>query len=155
MLISLDFQSRIPIYEQIVFEIERYVKGGANFGILTDYMTSREMEVNMAEFPQFIYEDDKLLLLTDPWLMDPAVFMATTAEISNPSVIDTPFYNEQMEEYFRINPDKMPTVVAVQCWFGQMYLGDDTYIMQWVNRYYEPVGDGSYYRFYRLSDSAR
>ena len=138
-----------------VDKIERYVKGGPTFGLLTDYMTSREIEVNMAEFGAFVKADDKLFVVGDEWLFDPAVYMATPVEIANYSVIDTPYYNEEIEHYFTVNPDKMPTVVAVKCWFGGLYFTDDTHVMQWVNRYYEPVGDGSYYRFYRLSGSAQ
>ncbi|MBO4678289.1 MAG: hypothetical protein J5626_01320 [Lachnospiraceae bacterium] len=138
-----------------VDKLERYVKGGPTIGLLTDYMTSKEIEVNMAEFAAFVNAEDKLFVVGDEWLFDPAVYMATPVEIANYSVIDTPYYNEEVEHYFSVNPEKMPTIVAVKCWFGGLYFTDDTYIMQWVNRYYEPMGDGSYYRFYRLSGSAQ
>ena len=102
-----------------------------------------------------MHEDDRLLIVGDDWLFDPAVYMISGAEISNCSVIDTPYYNESIENYYAINPGKKPTVVAVKCWFGELYFAEDSYIMQWIDRNYECVGDASYYRFYRLPDSTR
>ncbi|MBR5896709.1 MAG: hypothetical protein IKZ39_03755, partial [Lachnospiraceae bacterium] len=91
-----------------VDKIERYVKGGPTVGLLTDYMTSKEIEVNLTEFASFVNADDKLFVAGDEWLFDSAVFMASPAEIANYSVIDTPYYNEELEHYFAVNPDKMP-----------------------------------------------
>lgn len=135
-----------------VLDIERYIKQGPTFGILTDYMTSKEAEVNATEFTGFVGKDDRLLVVGDDWLFDPAVYMLSRAEISNYSVIDTPYYNESLEDYFRLNPGKIPTVIAVKCWFGNLYFPEDSYIMKWINDNYVAVGDASYYRFYRLSD---
>ncbi len=137
-----------------VYEVERYVKGGPTKFLITDYMTSKMDEVNIAEFNQYIGPDDKLLIVGDEWLFDPAYFMFTEAEISNWSVIDTPFYNEEMLHYFEINPGKEPTVVAVKCWFGNLDISPDSFIMKWVEEGYEKMGDGSYFRFYRKAQSA-
>ena len=137
-----------------VYEVERYIKGGPTKLLVTDYMTSKMDEVNIAEFKQYIGPDDKLLIVGDEWLFDPANFMFSDAEISNWSVIDTPFYNEEMLHYYEINPAKEPTVVAVKCWFGNLDISPDSFIMKWVEEGYEKVGDGSYFRFYRKAQNA-
>ncbi|MBQ3907017.1 MAG: hypothetical protein II743_09625, partial [Lachnospiraceae bacterium] len=63
--------------------------------------------------------------------------------------IDTPKYNECLEEYFELNPEKAPTVVAVSSWFGTPNVPDDTYVMKWVNERYELWTDARYFRLYR------
>ena len=59
-------------------------------------------------------KEDKTLLV-EGWLFDSSVFMLLPGEISNLSVIDTPYYNEEVPHYFEVNPGKMPTVVMVRC----------------------------------------
>ena len=59
-----------------------------------------------------------------------------------------------MLHYFEINPGKEPTVVAVKCWFGNLDISPDSFIMKWVEEGYEKIGDGSYFRFYRKAQNA-
>ena len=134
-----------------VYEVERYVKGGPTALLVTDYMTSKMLEVNTEEFRRYIGPDDNLLIVGDEWLFDPTLYMVTDAGISNWSVIDTPYYNEEMLHYYEINPEKKPTVVAVKCWFGNQGISADSYIMNWVEANCEKVADGSYFRFYRVT----
>lgn len=71
--------------------------------------------------------------------------------ISTPSTICTPTYDERLLQYWEQNPDRYPTVVAVDCWFGHLNVDEDSWIMQWI---YEEFGadsyeDGAYLRYYR------
>ena len=88
-------------------------------------------------------------MVVGPEMIDPLVYLYAGAEISNYSTIDTPQYGEALEEYFALNPDKEPTLVAVSSWFGTPNVTDDTYIMQWVNARYELSVDARYFRLYR------
>ena len=76
---------------------------------------------------------DKVLII-GPELMDSLVFLYTDSEIANFTVIDTPVYNETLDEYYRCNPDKRPTVVLIDCWFGIPYIPEGSYIMNWVKK---------------------
>jgi len=75
------------------------------------------------------------------------------AIISDSSTVSTPTYNESILDYWTVNPHKYPNVIAVQCWYGEMRVEDDTWIMQWINNEFKPdeVWDGRYWRFYRKS----
>lgn len=133
---------------RLVTEVENVIRSGPTVGIVTDYMTYYETEKNIEDFQKFVNEDDKVLTVGS-WLIDPAIFVSSPGEISNYSVIDTPFYNETIEKYFEMYPDKKPTVVAVDCWYGGLRVDKDSYIMQWIEANYSTYEDGNYYRFYR------
>lgn len=132
----------------LITDVENYVRNGPEKYLITDLRTCQMTRDNAVDFSTYILPDDKILIV-EGWLFDPGTFMLLPGEISNFSVIDTPYYNEEVEHYFEINPDKIPTVVAVRCWFGNEEMNPDSYIMKWVGAYYEPIADGSYYRFYR------
>lgn len=44
-------------------------------------------------------------------MFDPMEFLLTDAKISNPSVINTPIYNEKLLDYLELYPQKRPAVV--------------------------------------------
>ncbi len=60
-------------------------------------------------------------------------------------------YGEKLLRYWEQNPDKFPDVVVVDCWFGNLNVDENSWIMQWI---YEEFGadsyeDGTYQRYYR------
>jgi hypothetical protein len=133
----------------LTYESQNIIRSGPGMGLVVDHVTKNQAKMDEYDFDRFTNKDDKVLLIGRE-LMDPLVFLYPNGEISNYSTIDTPLYNESIEEYIRVNPDKEPTVVAVECWYGNLLVDQNTYIMDWVNEKYEPVGDGDYWRFYRV-----
>ncbi len=131
-----------------VTDLQNYVRNGPTKWLLTDHMTCYMTRDNGRDIAENVLKEDKTLLV-EGWLFDSSVFMLLPGEISNLSVIDTPYYNEEVPHYFEVNPGKMPTVVMVRCWFGQMGIDEESEIMRWVNSHYEPTAEGNYYRFYR------
>ncbi len=117
-------------------------------GIVCDHVTKNQSLMNERDFGELVNEDDKIFIVGGE-LIDPMDFLLTGCEISNYSTIDTPQYNESLEEYLALNPEKKPTVIAVSCWYGNLMVPEDSYIMGWVEENYVPVADGDYYRFYR------
>ena len=132
----------------LTYEVQNIIRSGPAAGIVCDHVTKNQAQMDQADFAAHFTADDKVLLV-GPELIDPMDFLYTGAEISNYSTIDTPKYNECLEEYFAMNPGKKPTAVAISCWYGQMMVPEDSYIVKWVESNYECVGDGDYYRFYR------
>lgn len=67
------------------------------------------------------------------------------------STICTPTYNEKLLQYWEENPDKFPDVVVVVCWFGQLNVDKDSWIMQWIREEFGENSyiDGTYQRYYR------
>lgn len=124
------------------------VRSGPSMGIVMDYMGFRQIMDDEADHNNVVTKDDKFLLVGS-WIIDSMEFLLTDAQISNYSTIDTPIYNERMLDYFRLYPEKMPTVVAVSCWFGEMQVDPESWVVKWVEENYETVGDGRYWRYYR------
>lgn len=132
----------------MLYEAENYIRSGPSRFIVSDYMTYYETEKNIEDFNKYIDESDTVLF-TDDWLIDPSIFVYSPGKIANYSVIDTPIYNESMLEYFKMYPEKTPTVVAVDCWYGNLNMDPESFLMKWVEENYEKVADGCYFRFYR------
>lgn len=67
------------------------------------------------------------------------------------STISTPTYDDKLLEYWEQNPEKQPNVVIVECWFGESKLKEDSWIMQWIDKEFQPdeCVDGKYWRYYR------
>lgn len=135
-----------------IYEIENVVRSGPTAGIFCNYMTKAFVDANTRDFGQYISEDDKVLLVGGE-LIDPNDFILAKGNISNQSVIDTPLYNESLENYFSINSKKRPSVVAVSSWFGNIAVDVDSWIIGWINENYDCCGDGDYWKFYRLKEA--
>lgn len=129
-------------------EVQNIVREGPALGIVCDHMNKAKFSADHKELRELLTSEDRVLVV-GPELTDPFVFLYTDARIANLSVIDTPVYNETIEEYYRRNPGKYPTVVLVDCWFGNLNIPTDSYIMKWVESSFEAVQDLSYYRVYR------
>ena len=129
-------------------EVQNIIRSGPAVGIVCDHMTKNQSLMNERDFDEYTNEDDKIFIVGGE-LIDPMDFLLAGCEISNYSTIDTPQYNESLEDYLALNPEKKPTVIAVSCWYGNLMVPEDSYIMGWVEENYAPVADGDYYRFYR------
>ncbi len=129
-------------------EVQNIVRDGPAFGIVCDHMNKAKFSSDLKELRECIGKDD-VVLTVGPYLMDSLIFLYTDADISNYSVIDTPVYNETLDEYYRLNPEKFPTAVLVDCWFGNLNIPEDSFIMKWITKNFTEYRDLSYYRIYR------
>lgn len=134
----------------LIYEVENVVRSGPSAGVVCDYMTYYMTEENIRSHSEYITKDDTFLLV-DTWVFDPVEFLLAPGSIANPTTIDTPIFNESTLEYFRYNPDKTPTVIAVSCWYGNLKIDENSFIMKWIYENYHEVGDGSYWRYYRIN----
>lgn len=132
----------------MVQDITAMVTSGPSVGIVSDYMTYYQTNCDREDHHKFLTPEDSLFLVGN-WLIDPVEFLLADVDISNYSTIDTPVYNERLLDYLELYPEKRPTVVAVSCFYGQMQVKEDTWIMKWINENYEVAGDGRYWRYYR------
>ena len=132
-----------------IFGMESIVKNGPAKGVVCGYMSAYTNKVNAEEWPGFVNEGENILVV-GPGLYDPIVYFFRSAGVSNYSTIDTPTYDENLLDYWRDYPGKKPDVVAVECWYGDMRIDADSFIMEWTRENCDYLGDGSYYRFYRV-----
>ncbi len=131
-----------------IWEVQNFIRSGPAAGVVCDHVTKAQALWTLEDFAAYLQPEDKILVVGEE-LIDPMVYLYANCEISNYSTIDTPKYNECLEEYFRLNPQKEPTVVAVSSWFGTPNVPDDTYVMKWVNERCELWTDARYFRLYR------
>lgn len=132
-----------------VTQIESYVSKGPSKGILCDRDTSHRNVNDIEDNMQFMNENDTVLFVGG-WLIDPIEFLLTNAKIGNHSTIDTPLYNEVILDYFRINPKKEPTIIAISSWDSIVErTKENEWIVDWAECNYEMVGNGHYWNYYR------
>lgn len=141
----------MSIYFKNIFSLGNIVKSGPATGIISDYMGPYIINTDMEEWPQHVRPGDRLLLVSESGVVSTLPYLYEDVEISAASTICTPTYDEKLLQYWKQNPDRLPNVVVVDCWFGHLNVDEDSWIMQWV---YEEFGadsyeDGTYMRYYR------
>ena len=126
---------------------------GPNKWLRTDTSTAAKENAAYSEFEQNLSEDDKAFyagMVKVNYIIDPACMIMMDCEISNHSTIDTPIYNDVINNYFEINPDKYPTVIVLDAVGTEEDMAADPYIVRWMEKQgFTEVTYGQYYRFYR------
>ncbi len=133
-----------------LLDVGGIIKSGPEFGIVTDYFTAYSKNQSMKDWETYIKPGDSLLLVNTS--VESAAYLYEDIVISNPSTISTPTYSEELLTYWEEYPHRFPNVIAVSCWFGQLHVSEESWIMQWMQSNYTPcqTQDGMYWRFYRL-----
>lgn len=133
-----------------LFDLGGIIQGGPAVGIVTDYMGAYVINTSLPEYNQYVREGENLLLVGEP-VIGTIGYLFEDTQVSVPSTICTPTFNEMMLEYWKENPEKFPDVIAVECWYGDFHVAEDSWIMEWIENEYhaEQVMDGKYLRFYR------
>lgn len=144
----------MSFYCKNILSVRNIVKSGPALGIISDYMGPYTMNTDLEEWPRHVRPGDRLLLVSTSGGVSTLPYLYEDVEISAASTICTPTYDERLLLYWEQNPDKRPNVVVVDCWFGQLNVKEDSWIMQWI---YEEFGrdsyqDGAYHRYYRRPD---
>ena len=134
-----------------LFDLGGVIKSGPEKGIVTEYFVAYNKNQSMLDWSKYVRPGDRLLMVGDG-TVDTINYLYEDIVISNPSSISTPTFTEEILEYWKVYPEKFPSVIAVSCWFGQMHVPEDAWIMEWIQENYQPceVQDGMYWRFYRL-----
>ena len=126
---------------------------GPNKWLRTDSSTAAKENAAYYEFRQNLLKDDKAFyagMVKVNYIIDPACMIMMNCEISNPSTIDTPIYNDVLNNYYEINPDKFPTVIVLDSVGTEEDMAADPYIIRWMGEQgFTEVTYGQYYRFYR------
>ncbi len=133
----------------LTYEVQSIIHHGPAMGIVCDRDTANQSRLDQEAVGQFVREKEKLFVV-GPDYFDSIFFLYEDIQVCNYSTIDTPYYNECLEAYLDMNPQKVPTVVAVARWYqGEPRVAKDSWIMQWVERHYTVSGESDYWFFYR------
>lgn len=130
------------------------VRSGPAVGLISDYMGPYVMNSSMAEWEQYIHSGDRVLIVGSE-KVSTIGYLYEDTEICVDSTICTPTYDEKLLKYWEQNPQKYPNVVVVSCWFGELKVAEDSWIMQWLETEFraDTVIDGQYYRYYLKNES--
>lgn len=135
-----------------VFETRGIMKHGPAAGILTDYMFSYIYNCNYEDFELYLDKDEKVMIVTNMvFSAGTTPYMFQDSEVCHYSIVDPTAYDERLIEYWNMYPEKMPDVIVVDCWYGELQEPSDNFIMTYIEESfgYAEVIDGRYVRFYK------
>lgn len=132
---------------KLTIDLENIIRVGPTKGIVASLQKCNEVKGSLSDWEMFV--DDDSILVVVPWMPDSTVYVNPTAKISTFSTINTPTYDENLLTYWNMYPEKIPTVIAVEAWNGQISVDKNTWIMKWIDDNYTAYEDGEFWRFYR------
>lgn len=133
-----------------LLEAPQIIHYGPSKGMVTDYYSGLVINETAEEWPEYVRDGDRILIITSGYLSS-AGYMYADTEIATSSTICTPTYDEKLKKYWELYPEKYPNVVAIACQDGELRVNGLSYIMQWLENEFQPdeVQDGKFYRYYR------
>ncbi|MCQ2493057.1 MAG: glucosyltransferase domain-containing protein [Lachnospiraceae bacterium] len=133
----------------VISEDMSLVRSGPLKGIITNDSGARKQQICVAEFAQYVPDGSSIWIVDE--LTDSAFYMLGDYDVAVPSTIADPKNTEGMKKYWELNPDKMPDVIAVACYGGEIDYGilTNSWILEWIENEYKPSEsiDGTFYRF--------
>lgn len=123
------------------------VREGPEAGIFLDYMGAYTRNSNLSDWRQLVRKGDRILIVGS--LVSTIGYLYEDTEICVDSTICTPTYDEKLLTYWEMNPWKEPNVVVLDCWFGELRIHEDEWIMKWIGEHFDSYVDGHYVRVYR------
>ena len=140
-------------YNSFVNEVESIVRTGPALGIICDDNTSCVYRDNAADFETFLRPDDTVFFMAHKGY-DPLFYVQAGINVAISSTISSPTFGEKQIDYWNRYEYKAPTVVAIRCYDGVYSLDWNTHLtmFEWVEEHYEWVGDGTWWRFYRIKE---
>lgn len=127
-------------------------KNGPAIGTITNYMGAYIYNNEFEFWQENIEEDSKVLIVTaNVQSVNTIQYTFKNAEVCHYSIVDPTAYDERLLTYWSYYPDKMPDVIVVDCWFGNLFFEEDSWIMQYIENdfNYTEVIDGDYIRVYK------
>ena len=152
ILFHRGFISTDPPAHSDILHLRTVYRQGPALGIAGTYFPAYQNSVNTEEFAQNISADDNLLLVAGSPALNSLDYLDTPAGISHYSTICTPTYDDLLFDYWEEYPEKKPTVIAVECWYGDLRVDADSEIMKRISSEYTEWTDGTFWRFYRCPD---
>lgn len=134
-----------------VLGIGGIMKEGPAAGILTNYMQAYVNNCDYEDFFAYVEEGSNCLIVTNMvGTGGTSPYLFRNLSVSHFSIVDPTSYDERLLTYWELYPEKVPDVIVVDCWYGQLMEPADNWIMQYIENDfgYTRVEDGRYVRFY-------
>lgn len=142
----------VPVTELTKSEMRGVIREGPAYGIVAHYMGAVGTRCDIEDFQNYVNPGDRLFIVSRG--LNATMYMYQNVTVCTPSTLCTPTYDEALLDYWGENPDRKPNVIAVECEDGELRLGEDKWIYQWIQGEFRPhiYQDGRFWRFYRLQD---
>ena len=127
------------------------IRKGPSAGIVTNYMQAYITNSTYEEFQEYVGRDSKCLIVTNMvGTAGTSPYMFTGAKVCHFSIVDPTSYDERLLTYWELYPEKVPDVIVVDCWYGELQELEDSWIMQYIENDfgYTDMVDGKYVRYY-------
>lgn len=131
-----------------IYEVENYIRTGPEKGIVSTLEFCNEKKIGLGDWKNNVSADDTVLIARG-FGVDVSDYLLAGAKVGTNSVISTPSFNETLGEYWRLNPEKKPTVIAVACWGGNEFRTADQWIYDVIDSEYQLSYEGTYWNFYK------
>ncbi len=137
-------------YNTNILEVRNVVRSGPAVGIFSDYMGPYIINKDMQEWKEMVRPGDNVIIVGG-YSASTIAYLYEDVNICVDSTICTPTYNEKLLRYWELNPDKVPDVAVVDCWYGQLRVDENSWIMQWIYKEFgkDSYQDGTFIRCYR------
>lgn len=145
---------RTPLtgYAQIcsIFSDLSIVRTGPASGLISDEDGVCIQRDTYPEWQELIRPEDKVWIIGSP--LDNMQYLYNNARVAGPSTMSTPSYNSAILDYWRLNPDKYPDVIAAAGYLGELAgeLRMNAWLMDWLENEYQPAYtvEGIYWIYY-------
>ncbi len=135
-----------------ITSIRNICRSGPAKGIFTDYMNAYIMDANHREWKEQVQEGDRVLIVSKTLHSNVILsYLFEDVTICHCAVNNPYAYSRRLLDYWEQYPDKYPNVIAVDCWYGELQIDPDEWIMEYIQTdfAYSSVRDGAYLRYYR------
>lgn len=132
----------------MIFQVRGISKEGVRAGIFTSYMNAYRYNDNYERFAQIVPQGSMVLYLGPSQFY----YMLGECQIGAPSTISTPEFDESLELYYELHPERFPDVVVMESCYGDVsYFAQDDYIFWWLDEEFvsTSVEEYPYIRVYR------
>lgn len=134
-----------------VFGISNIYKKGPAAFVLADYMQAYINDANYEDFNEYVEDGSNCLIVTEmAGFSGTTPYMFKNLSVSHFSIVDPTSYDERLLTYWELYPEKQPSVIAIDCWYSNLCIDEDSWIMKYIEGEYNYTRseDGRYVRFY-------
>lgn len=135
-----------------VLQSEGICKYGPAIGTVSTYMGAYIYNDEYLLWQEAIPEGSNVLIVTDNvQSVNTIQYTFKYANVCHYSVVDPTAYDERLLTYWSWYPEKEPDYIVIDCWFGNMFFSEDSWIVQYIENAfpYTEIIEGNYVRIYK------
>lgn len=135
-----------------IFQSRGIMRNGPAAGTISNYMGAYIYNCDYENWQTYLQDGDSVLIVVNQLInLGTIQYLFKDVEVAHFSIINPTAYDERLLEYWEMYPYKMPNVIIVDCWYGELKENPNSWIMQYIEKDfgYTQVDDGDYIRIYR------